>query len=53
MVLIIVILLANFIVIPLLDLTLKENALWFGKLLVYLVTIGFVLWQLFSAHPIP
>ena len=46
MLLIIVILLISFIVIPLLELTLKENALYFGKLLVYVATAIYVLWML-------
>jgi hypothetical protein len=53
MLLIIVILLVNFVIVPLLDMTLKENALFFTKLLVYVVTIAYVLWALFGPgiHP--
>lgn len=53
MLLIIVILLVAYIVVPLLDLTLKENALFFAKCAVYVVTLVYVLWMMFGpgAHP--
>lgn len=53
MLLIIVILLVAYIIVPLLDLTLKENALYFGKLIIYLAAMIYVLWMLFGAgaHP--
>lgn len=48
MLLIIVILLVSLIIVPLLDLTLNNNALYFGKLLVFVATAIFVVWMLFG-----
>jgi hypothetical protein len=53
MLLIIVILLVAYIIVPLLDLTLKENALFFAKCAVYVATMVYVLWMLFGAAHSP
>jgi hypothetical protein len=47
MLLVVVILLVAFILVPLIDLTLKEQALFFAKLLVYVGALVFILWALF------
>lgn len=49
MLLIVVILLVAYIIVPLLDLCLKENALFFTKLLVFVATFVYVMWQLFGS----
>ena len=48
MLLIVIILLVAYVIIPLIDLTLKENALFFGKVLVYVGTLVYVLWGIFG-----
>ncbi len=48
MLLIVVILLVAYILIPLFDLCLKERALFFSKLLVYILTLVYVLWMVFG-----
>lgn len=53
MVLIILILLVTFVVIPLVEMTLKERILYTVKLLVYLATFLYVAWQLFATHILP
>jgi len=47
MLLIVIILLVAFVLVPLLDLCLKEQALFFAKVLVYVLALFIVLWALF------
>ena len=48
MLLIVIILLVAYIIVPLFDLCLKENALFFSKVLVYILALVYVLWGLFG-----
>jgi hypothetical protein len=50
---IIVILLVAYIITPLLDLTLNERVLFFCKLLIYVLTLFFVLYGLFVTKALP
>lgn len=50
MLLVIIILLVSFIIIPLLDLTLKERILYAGKLVVYLAAFLYVAWVLYHSR---
>jgi hypothetical protein len=50
MLLIIVILLVAYIIVPLVDLTLKDQALFFVKLLVLVLTTAFILWALYGGR---
>jgi hypothetical protein len=49
MLLIVIILLVSFILVPLLELTLKDYVLLVAKVLVYAVTLVYVAWELFAA----
>jgi len=48
MVLIVIILLVAYIIVPLIDLTLKLQVLFFVKCLVYVITLLYVLWVLYG-----
>jgi hypothetical protein len=50
MVQIVVILLVAYILVPLIDMTLKEQALFFTKLLVYVIAFVWVVYTLFFVH---
>ena len=50
MLLVVIILLVSFILIPLVELTLKEQALFFCKLLVYVLSLAYILWVLVAGH---
>ena len=48
MLLIVIILLVSFVVVPLLELTLKDYFLLIAKVIIYIVTAIYVLWELFA-----
>jgi hypothetical protein len=48
MLLIVIILLVAYILVPLLDLCLKEQPLFIAKLLVYILALAFILYELFA-----
>lgn len=50
MLLIIIILLVAFVIIPLIELTLKERLLYAGKLLVYLAAFLYIIWVLYHTR---
>ena len=49
MLLVVIILLVSFILVPLLELTLKDYFLLIAKVIVYIVTFAYVAWELFAA----
>jgi hypothetical protein len=49
MLLLVIILLVSFIVVPLLELTLKDYVLVIAKVVVFAVTLVYVVWELFAA----
>lgn len=49
MLLIIIILFVAYIIIPLLDLTLKEQALFFAKVLIYVLALVYIAYSLITA----
>jgi hypothetical protein len=49
MLLIVIILLVSFILVPLLELTLKEYVLRVAKVIIYATTLVYVVWMLFAA----
>jgi hypothetical protein len=49
MILIVVILLVAFIIVPLIELTLKEQVQFFAKLLVYVLALVYILYALITA----
>ena len=48
MLFVVIILLVAFILVPLIDLTLKENVLYIAKLLVYALALLFILYSLLT-----
>jgi hypothetical protein len=49
MLLIVIILLVSFILVPLIDLTLSERIRYFAKIVVFIVTLIYEVWELFAA----